>query len=196
MYASQGVRVCVCLQLLYSSRKVNSGRMDVNLDSGDAGGNPRKRKLGKKGGGKGNRKMKGVQNAGQPKTKRSLKMKKLVKRRLREYNSDDDNDNDESYAEVGASVDVHSGGHEDASSSEDEGRDDVEVEDEMGGSDDEGDEIHEEAKFFEGIRAFKVAFLKIMNTKISDDAVVSGDQISYYVASCISLFYKYSSEMC
>lgn len=149
--------------------------MDVKLDSGDAGGNPRKRKLGKKKGGvKGKRRMKGVENAGQPKTKRSLKMKKLVKKRLREYNSDDDNDSDESDAEVGASVDVHSGGHEDASSSEDEGRDDVEVEDEMGGSDDEGDEIHEGAKFFEGIRAFKVAFLKIMNTKISDDAVVSG----------------------
>lgn len=162
----------------------------------DSGGNPRKRKLGKGGGGRGKRRMKGVEHAGPPKTKRSLKMKKLVKRRLREYNSDDDNDNDGSDAEVGASADVHSGGREDASSSEDEGRDDEEVEDEMGGSDDEGDEIHEEAKFFEGIRAFKVAFLKIMNTKISDDAVVGGEQISYYVALCISPFYKYSSEVC
>lgn len=160
------------------------------LDSGDAGGNPRKRKLGtKKGGGKGKRRMKGIENAGQPKTKRRLKMKKLVKKRLREYNSDDDNHNDESDAQLGASAGVHSGGHEDGSSGEDEGLDDEEVEDEMGGSDVEGDEIHE-AKFFEGIRAFKVAFLKIMNTKISDDAMVGGEQISYHVALLMSLFYK------
>lgn len=86
------------------------------------------------------------------------KMKKLFRKRAREYNSDEDNDND-SMAVI-----------EDDESSELE-----EVAMDNGASDDEeNDEILPGiTKFVEGCRAFRIAFRSIIKKSVTDDSLVS-----------------------
>ncbi|XP_042378242.1 RRP15-like protein [Zingiber officinale] len=93
----------------------------------------------------------------------SNKMKKLFRKRAREYHSDEEEGVDE---EIPA----------DPSSDEEEnGEKDLDVGD-YGGGDSEGDEEEDEeggkhgiTRFLEGCRAFKVAFAKIMKKHLQDD---------------------------
>ncbi|XP_010274243.1 PREDICTED: RRP15-like protein [Nelumbo nucifera] len=106
------------------------------------------------------------------KVKIDKKMKKLFRKRAREYNSDDDDD--EANPEVGEAntrpLEEFSVGN----SSEEEGIDgsDPDAVEEKGDSEDEGDRTQPGiTKFTEGCRAFRVAFMKITKTNVSDNSL-------------------------
>lgn len=95
--------------------------------------------------------------------KPSNKMKKLFRKRAREYNSDEEEEVDE---ELPADP---------SSDEEEKGEEDLDLGD-YGGGDSEGDEEggqHGITRFLEGCRAFKVAFVKIMKRHLQDDPLVS-----------------------
>lgn len=110
----------------------------------------------------------------------SRKMKKLFKKRAKEYNSDDDEEEPSRRAgDLGAQP---HGGDEQAASDSSEEDGEAEALDVGGEHGDEGnggseDEDHgskdEITKFTEGCRAFRVSFLKIMKKNISKDPLVS-----------------------
>ena len=159
------------------------------IESGKA---PRKRKLGKKQGGKNSSKKSKMMPAlqGQKKVKIDKKMKKLFRKRAREYNSDDDDDDDDESAapatigsgslpsilnknhnEEDIEGDEFSEGEAGGDQARNENADDFQ----SGFSDDEGEEGDIQpgiTKFTEGCRAFRMAFRNIIKKSVSDDSLV------------------------
>ncbi|KAK1567779.1 hypothetical protein Q3G72_016535 [Acer saccharum] len=126
---------------------------------------PRKRIFSSKKGGKGKKKMRVMTGAGE-KVIINPKMKKLYRKRAKEYNSDDDEDEAEPTTfEDRGDLEKDSG-----VSSEEEG-DNVDAEND-GFSDGEADEIQPGiANFSEGSRAFKTAFKSIIKNAVAEDAL-------------------------
>ncbi|XP_057736798.1 uncharacterized protein LOC130954081 [Arachis stenosperma] len=149
----------------------------------ESGGLLRKRKLGKKQGHKKKPKLMPPPH-GQKKVKVDKKMKKLFRKRAREYNSDDDDeDEEENEASVPTITNKHNGDEIDSEEpSEDEGKteggrkgwnknatdEDNEFSEDEGGEDD-GVVQPGIMKFTEGVRAFKMAFRNIINKSVSED---------------------------
>ncbi|KAK3184574.1 hypothetical protein Dsin_031860 [Dipteronia sinensis] len=130
---------------------------------------PRKRIFSSKKGGKGKKKMRVMPGAGE-KVKINPKMKKLYRKRAKEYNSDDDEDEDEDEDEPASFKDKSHLEKEGGGSSEEE-RDNVDAEND-GFSDGEADEIQPGiANFSEGSRAFKTAFKSIIKNAVPEDAL-------------------------
>ncbi|KAG9451270.1 hypothetical protein H6P81_011235 [Aristolochia fimbriata] len=125
---------------------------------------PKKRKLGKKKGSKAKKLRRKNEQAG-PKVRINRKLKQLYKKRAVEYNSDDEASEGEARGVTSDQLDGE------GASSGDERPDDLHVEEEKGSSDEEEDEIEEGTRFAEGCRAFRMAFTKIMKTKISSDVL-------------------------
>lgn len=156
--------------------------MAEELQMQEAGEGPRKRKTGHKKG-KGNKKRKVFQGSGQ-KVKMDGKMKKLFRKKARDYNSDDSDDaNGINEEETAPPVkfekkQFHIENKEDDEKSSEE---EMDGDDGMGIelSDDE-DEIIEQGvmKFSEGCTSFRKAFKKIMKKSGSDD--VLGPVLSAY----------------
>lgn len=97
------------------------------------------------------------------------KMRKLFRKRAREYNSDEEDEGDEEIPEEDPPSDEEE---------EDEGEKDLDAGDDGSGDSDGDDEDgegvqHGITRFFEGCRAFKVAFMKIIKRHIPDDPLVS-----------------------
>eukprot|EP00262_Sarcandra_glabra_P003478 TRINITY_DN1420_c0_g1_i1.p1 TRINITY_DN1420_c0_g1~~TRINITY_DN1420_c0_g1_i1.p1 ORF type:complete len:320 (-),score=81.90 TRINITY_DN1420_c0_g1_i1:577-1536(-) len=143
--------------------------MAVEIPHSETLKGPKKRKFDHRKGSKikNNRKM----NQGAKITvKKNRKMRKLIQRRVKEYNSDDD---DPTLGVGDPSVSPLD--HEEAStrtSSEDDADDHLVTVGEKGSSDDEGDGILQGVtKFAEGCRAFRMAFMKIMKKNISNDGL-------------------------
>jgi hypothetical protein len=141
---------------------------------------PMKRNIGKKKGSKARKKpnkamtLQGIQQGNKAK-KIDRKMKKLYRKRAREYNSDEDDDDhhvdnnplpvikdDEEAEEVDVDVDV-------------DVNVDVNVDVDKGVSDDEenGEIQLGITKFAEGCRAFRMAFSNIINKSVTNDSLVS-----------------------
>ncbi|XP_077233648.1 rrp15p protein [Tasmannia lanceolata] len=96
------------------------------------------------------------------KMRTNKKMRKLFEKRAKEYNSDEDESGPEDGDPNGST----------GNSSEDEGVKDLDAQEDMGGSEDEGDGIqHGITKFTDGCRAFRMAFKKIMKKNVSSDAL-------------------------
>ncbi|KAL5743027.1 hypothetical protein ACOSP7_029759 [Xanthoceras sorbifolium] len=128
---------------------------------------PRKRSFSSKKGGKGKKKMRVMPGAGE-KVKINQKMRKLFRKRAKEYNSD--NDEDENVDEPTTFEDRGDLEAEGGGSSEEEG-DDADVENDDF-SDGEGGEIQPGVvNFSEGSRAFKVAFKSIIKNAVAEDAL-------------------------
>lgn len=136
----------------------------------EAGGVLKKRKLGNKKYGKAKKKLKVFQGTGE-KVKVDRRMKKLFRKRAKEYNSDDDDaDKFASSKNYGA----YSKRNEyDKRNLE---ADKLDEEPELSEDEDE-DEDNEVlpaiTKFAEGCRAFRVAFKSIIKKSASDDVLVS-----------------------
>ncbi|KAL0000356.1 hypothetical protein SO802_014137 [Lithocarpus litseifolius] len=128
-----------------------------------------KRRVGKKGGSKGKRRLRMLGGMPQNKPKKiDRKMKKLYRKRARDYNSaGDDNDEDEEEEER----DVGSGGESEKEEEEGLGVNG------HGGNSDEGEESGRIqpgiTMFVEGSRAFKKAFRSIIKKSVPEDALVS-----------------------
>ncbi|KAF8007423.1 hypothetical protein BT93_K1435 [Corymbia citriodora subsp. variegata] len=134
----------------------------------EAGGIPKKRKSGHKKSHKAKKKVNVFPGAGE-KIKIDNRMRKLFRKRAREYNSDDDEDE-----EVAASKDDNAVPQaHDEENLETHGLDDDEPEvsdDEKEEEDD--DEVHPGIiKFTEGVRAFKTAFQSVIKKSVSDDSL-------------------------
>lgn len=155
----------------------------------EVGQGPRKRKIGHKKG-KGKKKMKVFQGSGQ-KVKMDGKMKKLFRKKARDYNSDDSDDvNDVEEEEPPAPplkfekkqvrIENEDDDNVDEKSVDEEMDEDEDVDDEGNDdSDNEGGEIeHGIMKFSEGSTSFKKAFKKIVKRSGSDD--VLGPVLSAY----------------
>ncbi|RWW81803.1 hypothetical protein BHE74_00009768 [Ensete ventricosum] len=100
--------------------------------------------------------------------KPSRKMRKLFRKRAREYHSDEEEESDE-----------------DPSSEEEESDRDLDfVDDDGSGGSERDDEDGREGaqhgitRFVEGCRAFRIAFMKIMKKHVPDDPLVSGPILS------------------
>ena len=138
----------------------------------------KKRRLGRKKGNKNKKKLKGFDGSGE-KIKIDRKMKRLFRKRAREYNSDDDEDEggDGRYAvkmkdESAASIKNEEALDGNDLSEEEEDHQDISVENEI--SEDEEGEIQPGiTKFTEGCRAFRLAFKKIIKKNVSDVSLVS-----------------------
>lgn len=155
---------------------------------------PRKRKLGKKQGRKKpNKKTKVMPTLqGQKKIKIDKKMKKLFRKRAREYNSDDNDDDDDhkspapAFKRIGNLASVTNQNNEEDIDSEEPSEDEeahrqnvqkTNASDENNNvSEDEGEDGDIQpgiTKFTEGCRAFRMAFRNIMKKSVSDDSLVS-----------------------
>uniref|UniRef100_A0A2P2M488 Uncharacterized protein MANES_13G059900 n=1 Tax=Rhizophora mucronata TaxID=61149 RepID=A0A2P2M488_RHIMU len=123
----------------------------------------RKRKTGQKKGSRAKKKQKPSQRMPE-RVKIDPKLKKFLRKKAREYNSDSDDEKD-----------VYGDGDDDGiSEEEDAGKDDVGVE--IHGSENEEEEDDDEiqpgiTKLNEGCRAFGIAFRSIMKKTVSDDAL-------------------------
>lgn len=130
---------------------------------------PRKRKLGKKGS-KAKKKLKVMPGSGE-KVKINQKMRKLFRKRAREYNSDDD---EEELAPSEIRGDMPLSAHNNEAEGGDSSEDglDINSENEEFSDDEENGEIQPGiASFTEGSRAFKMAFKSIIKNSIADDAL-------------------------
>ncbi|KAK9091088.1 hypothetical protein Sjap_024265 [Stephania japonica] len=105
---------------------------------------------------------------GQGKAKKiDKKMKKLFRKRARDYNSDEDDDNGEENENQRLNSERPA---EDESGEEDEDEAEAEEKEVESGSEGEGDEIETGVvKFVEGCRAFSLAFNKITKKSVSED---------------------------
>ncbi|XP_047322657.1 RRP15-like protein [Impatiens glandulifera] len=132
----------------------------------DGGGeNQRKRRMGQKKGGKTKKKLKVIPVGPENKVKIDRKMKKLIRKRVRDYNSDDDVEEKE--IDVNLQEDVEDDDEENSSDEED-------VEAKTGKEDDASDDEDGEVqpgitKLTEGCNAFRLAFKKIMKKSVSDN---------------------------
>ncbi|XP_057961841.1 uncharacterized protein LOC131153513 [Malania oleifera] len=139
----------------------------------------KRRRLGHKKHGKAKKKLKMIQGSGE-KIKIDKRMRKLFRKRARDYNSDDDDESVVETREVNASFlnkktvverkssegeDAHDAGEEDGENGHDTGE-------ENGDSGDEENEMQPGiTKFTEGCRAFRTAFKKIIKASVSDDSL-------------------------
>lgn len=149
----------------------------------EVGKGPRKRKIGHKKG-KGKKKMKVFQGSGQ-KVKMDGKMKKLFRKKARDYNSDDSddaNDVDEEEPSLPMKFEEKQPHNENEEGDEKSSEEEADVDEDMGNDDvsDDEDEIIEHGimKFSEGSKSFKKAFKKIIKRSGSDD--VLGPVLSAY----------------
>lgn len=134
----------------------------------EAGGIPKKRKSGHKKGRKTKKKVNAFPGAGE-KIKIDNRMRKLFRKRAREYDSDDDEDEEE----VAASKDDNAVPlADDEKNLETHGSDDDEPEVSDNENEEEDDEVHPGImKFTEGVRAFRTAFQSIIKKSVSDDSL-------------------------
>ncbi|KAL4598736.1 hypothetical protein ACB092_11G078800 [Castanea dentata] len=130
-----------------------------------------KRRVGKKGGSKGKKRPRMLEGMPQNKPKKiDRKMKKLYRKRARDYNSDgDDNDEDEEEER-----DVGSDGEAEKEGEEEEEEEGLDVNGDDGNSD-EGEESNRIqpgiTMFVDGSRAFKMAFKSIIKKSVPEDAL-------------------------
>ncbi|CAK9151844.1 unnamed protein product [Ilex paraguariensis] len=141
------------------------------MQTQEVGKSPKKRKVGHKKGSKTKKKLKMLQGNGEEKVRINQKMKKLFRKRVRDYNSDDDDDSAPVIEDVSGQLNDKkevSDGH--SSDEERENHGDVGEENEVS----EDDEIVIQpgiTKFTEGCKAFRMAFKKITKTSVSDDVL-------------------------
>ncbi|PIA64053.1 hypothetical protein AQUCO_00201388v1 [Aquilegia coerulea] len=137
---------------------------------------PSKRKF-KSGKMKNNKKRPGnFPGTGEKKVKIDMRMKKLFRKRARDYNSDDEEGEEEEEEQQqqqhGIDAESNEPKEELDEFSEDEGEEEGDAE-ENGDSDDEGDAVQPGiTKFSEGCRAFKMAFTKIMSKNVDPKDVL------------------------
>ncbi|KAH7533531.1 uncharacterized protein LOC107416840 [Ziziphus jujuba] len=142
---------------------------------------PNKRRIGNKKSSKGKKKPRKTfrlpEEAGNFKPKKiDKKMKKLFRKRAREYNSDDET-GDEDEHEPKSDDEEANGGHfsseeeEAGEDGDDQGRQDLNADD--GDSENEEDDTVQPGimKFTEGCRAFRMAFKSIIKKSVQDDAL-------------------------
>lgn len=139
----------------------------------EARGVLKKRKIGNKKSHKSKKKVKMFQGSGE-KVKVDRKMKKLFRKRAREYNSDDDDDDNADKSAPSKKYNAYSESNKYDKRNIEAGK--VEEEPEVSEDEDE-DEDNEDlptiTKFTEGCRAFRVAFKSIIKKSASDDVLVS-----------------------
>ncbi|XP_041005977.1 RRP15-like protein [Juglans microcarpa x Juglans regia] len=126
---------------------------------------PKKRKLGKKDSkARKNTKKAMLQGIGQTKVKKiDIKMKKLFRKRAREYNSDDDDgDHDNSSMAVIRDEDF---------SEEEKMEVDAELDNILPDDEENGEILPGITKFAEGCRAFRLAFRSIIKKNVPDDSL-------------------------
>lgn len=138
------------------------------------GGAKRRKKIGSR-----NKKRPRMTGGGGNKVKVDRKMKKLFRKRAREYNSDDDDDEEEEAAApaVGdeSTVSLRSPEEDrDEEFPEDEGGEgkDVNADVELSEDDENGEIQPGITKFTEGCRAFRAAFRSILKKSVSDETLV------------------------
>ncbi|KAJ0051398.1 hypothetical protein Pint_01807 [Pistacia integerrima] len=130
---------------------------------------PRKRKLGKKGS-KAKKKLKVMPGSGQ-KVKINQKMRKLFRKRVREYNSDDDGE-EPAASEIRGDMSLSSHNHEAEGGDSSEDGMDINSENEEFSDDEESAEIQPGiASFTEGSRVFKMAFKSIIKNSVAEDSL-------------------------
>uniref|UniRef100_A0A5B6ZL48 Putative RRP15-like protein n=1 Tax=Davidia involucrata TaxID=16924 RepID=A0A5B6ZL48_DAVIN len=143
--------------------------MDEETQTQEVGKGPKKRRLGHKKGSKAKKKLKMFPGTGGEKVKIDNKMRKLFRKRAKEYNSDDE----EESAPVISYENKQPFDKEEVlvgNSSDEEGDDHRVVGEENEISEDEDGEIQPGiTKFTEGCKAFRIAFKKITKKNVSDD---------------------------
>lgn len=142
---------------------------EVIAQAKDGSENLRKRRMGQKKGGKSKKKLKVIPVGAENKVKMDRKMKKLIRKRVRDYNSDDDEENEENLPlEVVGGVE-----HTDDENSSDEEDENEQgkgsKEDEASSEDEDGEVQPGITKLTEGCNAFRLAFKKIMKKNVSDN---------------------------
>lgn len=133
----------------------------------------KKRQLGRKKGNKTKKKLKGVDGRGE-RIKIDRKMKKLFRKRARDYNSDDDEDERDDRRDESAVLIKTEEALDGQDLSEEKEEDSQYIGEENEISEDEEGEIQPGiTKFIEGCRAFGLAFKKIIKKNVSDVSLVS-----------------------
>ncbi|KAG8387157.1 hypothetical protein BUALT_Bualt03G0224000 [Buddleja alternifolia] len=154
------------------------GLMAEVMQSVDIKDGGRKRKVGKKKGKMAKKKQRLMaQSAANPKVKVDKRMKKLFEKRARDYNSDDDDDEgeDEGFDDSAPETRINHKYKKNYDRFEGELSDDGEESEAEEVSEDEDEDGGVQpgiTKFTEGIRAFKVAFKKIVKKSGDDDDVL------------------------
>ncbi|CAM8906230.1 unnamed protein product [Rhodiola kirilowii] len=149
--------------------------MGEDMKVKESGQAQKRKRIGYSKGHKGGKKPKVLQGSGK-KAKLDGRMKKLYRKRARDYNSDDDENDIEDKAEEVSIKEVMNDERDEVDS---ENEDEEKKVHEEGDEEEHGDIQSGVIKFVEGVRAFKLAFKKIMKRNISDDSlgpVLSGHQ--------------------
>lgn len=136
----------------------------------EVGKGPKKRRMGHKKGSKGKKKLKVFKGNGE-KVKVDKKMQKLFRKRVRDYNSDDDDEEEPSPVTRDRNYQPqYKNELFDGKSSDEEGEEHQNDGMENEASEDEDGEIQPGiTKFMEGCKAFRMAFKKIVKKNVSDD---------------------------
>lgn len=136
----------------------------------EVGKGPKKRRIGHKKGSKGKKKLKVFKGNGE-KVKVDKKMQKLFRKRVRDYNSDDDDGEEPSPVTRDRNYQPqYKNELFDGKSSDEEGEEHQNDGMENEASEDEDGEIQPGiTKFMEGCKAFRMAFKKIVKKNVSDD---------------------------
>lgn len=138
----------------------------------------KKRRLGLKKGNKTKKTLKGFDGS-RERTKIDGRMRKLFRKRAREYNSDDDEDERDdsmnaSTSKDGNAVSIKNEVEWDGKDSSGEEEDHQDITEENEFSEDEDGEIQPGiTKLSEGCRAFRLAFKKIIKKNVADGSLVS-----------------------
>ncbi|CAM8903622.1 unnamed protein product [Rhodiola kirilowii] len=151
--------------------------MGEDMKVKESGHAQKRKRIGYSKGHKGGKKPKVLQGSGK-KAKLDGRMKKLYRKRARDYNSEDDENDIEDKAEE-VSIKEVMNDERDADEVDSENEDEEKKVHEEGDEEEHGDIQSGVIKFVEGVRAFKLAFKKIMKRNISDDSlgpVLSGHQ--------------------
>ena len=147
----------------------------------------KKRRIGRKKGNKSKKKLKGFDGCGDSgeRIKIDRKMKKLFRKRARDYNSDDDEDEGDAVTTKDRSVvSIKTEEALDGKDSSEEGEDHQDIGEENEISEDEEGEIQPGiTKLTEGCRAFRLAFKKIIKKNVSDDSLVSCLAVFFFLFS-------------
>lgn len=136
----------------------------------EVGKGPKKRRMGHKKGSKGKKKLKVFKGNGE-KVKVDKKMQKIFRKRVRDYNSDDDDEEEPSPVTRDRNYQPrYKNELFDGKSSDEEGEEHRNDGMENEASEDEDGEIQPGiTKFMEGCKAFRMAFKKIVKKNVSDD---------------------------
>lgn len=136
----------------------------------EVGKGPKKRRIGHKKGSKGKKKLKVFKGNGE-KVKVDKKMQKLFRKRVRDYNSDDNDEEEPSPVTRDRNYQPqYKNELFDGKSSDEEGEEHQNDGMENEASEDEDGEIQPGiTKFMEGCKAFRMAFKKIVKKNVSDD---------------------------